>query len=90
MSKVLYISEYRKNVQKITSGDRKEFWKEQNLYDRFFDYEGQMVYDDIVSGKGAEREILNGWGCKDETEFLDSWRGNSDDAYERWIRDNGL
>jgi hypothetical protein len=35
-----------------------EFWKEQDLYDQFFDYEGQMVYDDILLGRGIEQEIL--------------------------------
>lgn len=47
--KVLYRSNYRRNVH----GDRNkdEFWKDQKLYDQFLHYEGQMVYDDIVSGK---------------------------------------
>ncbi len=73
-------------------GDRNkaEFWKEQGLYDLFFDYQGQMIYDDIVSGRGVEQEILHRWGCKDEKEFLSTWRGNSDEIYKKWLKDNGI
>lgn len=88
MDKVLYMSNYRRNVQGVRN--KAEFWKEQELYDQFFDYEGQMVYDDIASGIDVGQEILHRLGCKDKNEFLDTWRGNSDEAYEKWLKDNEI
>lgn len=87
MAKILYMSSYRRNVQE--DSNNAEFWKEQELYDQFFDYEGQMFYDDILSGRGVEQEILHRLGCVDEKEFIATWRGNSDKAYKKWLKDNG-
>ncbi|MZK49031.1 hypothetical protein [Clostridium beijerinckii] len=66
MAKILYMSRYRRNVQE--DSNNAEFWKEQELYDQFFDYEGQMVYDDILSGRGVEHGILHGLGFKETVE----------------------
>jgi hypothetical protein len=87
MAKILYMSSYRRNVQE--DSNNAEFWKEQELYNQFFEYEGQMNYDDIVSGRGVEQEILHRLGCVDEKEFIATWRGNSDKAYKKWLKDNG-
>ena len=75
MSKVVNIEIYKSIGENATFKDRKEFWEDQEVYDSFFDYEGQIIYDDIISGKGVEQEILNSWRC------------NSDDAYEKWLLD---
>lgn len=66
------------------------FEKDQAIYDRFYDYYGQDYYDRIKSGeKIKEEEWLEIWGVHNAEEFLKYWRGNSDEAYEKWRKENG-
>lgn len=89
ISKLINFQASTKDDIEIIKDDIMEFEKEQELYDRFYDYEGQDIYDAIKSGKRIDKEILDRWQCKDKQEFLDTWRGNSDEEYKKWLEENG-
>jgi hypothetical protein len=44
--------------------DLAEFQKEQDLWDEFYDYVGQDLYDAIQSGKYIRQETFDMWGVK--------------------------
>ena len=58
-------------------------------YDRFYDYEGEIIYNHIKNGGKLSDEDKQIWNCKDEDEFLKTWRGNSDEAFEKWLIEYG-
>ena len=58
-------------------------------YDRFYDYEGEIVYHHIKNGGKLSDEDKQRWNCKDESEFLKTWRSNSDEAFEKWLVEHG-
>lgn len=59
------------------------------LWDLFYDYAGQDLYDRIQSGKKITQNELNMWHCKNTQEFLATWRGNSEKAFRKWLKDKG-
>lgn len=98
MDNIISLEEYRKkkNIKSdnyINSEqyfeDLSEFMKEQDLYDRFYDYLGQDLYDRIKKGEHISREELELWGCNSVQDFLDTWRGNSDEEYQKWLIEQG-
>ena len=69
--------------------DLSEFMKEQDLYDRFYDYVGEGLYDRIKNGEHISQEELELWGCDSVQDFLDTWRGNSEEEYQKWLIEHG-
>jgi hypothetical protein len=88
MNRVIELNKYKNKKNKNIIEDISEFMKEQELYDRFYDYEGQDIYDTIISGEKVSKEVLDRWHCENEKEFLETWRGNSDEEYKKWLLEN--
>lgn len=62
-------------------------YNHQELYDEFYDYVGQDLFDRIKYGQEILKEELEEWGCQTTDNFLKSWRGNSDDEFQKWLNE---
>jgi len=61
----------------------------QELYDEFYDYVGQDLFDRIKYGQEILKEELEEWGCQTTDSFLKSWRDNSDNEFQKWLNEKG-
>ena len=67
--------------------DMANFERIHELWDRFYDYMGQELFDRIKAGESILIEELQGWGCMNVSEFIDRWRGNSEEEFQKWLND---
>lgn len=95
MNKIINLDDYKNKKDAKTSYLKDEpgyiaFEEDMRIYDRFYDYYGQQWYDRIQNNDNInEEEWLKIWGVHSAKEFLKCWRGNSDEAYNKWRKENG-
>jgi hypothetical protein len=78
-----------RELRKALGSDYHDYIEEE-IYGEFYDCLGQEYYDRIQDNENiSEQEWLDIWGIHNAEEFLKCWRGNSDEVYEEWRKENG-
>lgn len=88
MGKVIEVNFNKSKEEKIINWGLFEY--QQEIYDSFFDYVGEELYYRIKCGEKLTDEDKRYWSIETEEEFLNTWRGNSEEEFQKYLKENNL